>query len=78
LLGVIGAGTGTILALIISFLQIKFHLIKITGGTFLIDYFPVRLIFSDFIIVAFSSVAIAFIASWYPSKRAAEKQILLK
>jgi lipoprotein-releasing system permease protein len=78
LLGVIGAGTGILLALIISFVQIKFHLIKITGGTFLIDYFPVRLIFSDFIIVAFSSVAIAFIASWYPSKRAAEKQILLK
>ncbi len=78
LLGIIGASVGILLALVISFLQIKFHLIKIAGGTFLIDYFPVKLMLPDFIIVALSSIAIAFIASWYPAKQAASKEILLK
>ena len=78
LLGLIGTATGIALALIICFFQIKFHFIKITGDTFLIDYFPVTLILKDFILVALSAVAITFFASWYPAKKAAGKEILLK
>ena len=34
---------GMLLAFIIAILQIKFHLIPLQGGSFLIDYFPVKL-----------------------------------
>ena len=78
LLGVIGATTGIILALLICLLQIKFHIIKISGGSFLIDYFPVKLIGTDFLMVATTAVSIAFLASWFPAGKAAQQKIELK
>ena len=78
LLGVIGAATGIVLALLICLLQIKFHIIKISGGSFLIDYFPVKLIGTDFLMVATTAVSIAFLASWFPAGKAAQQKIELK
>jgi lipoprotein-releasing system permease protein len=78
LLAVVGAGTGIILALIIAFLQMKFHLIKLVGNSFLIDYFPVKLVFTDFILVAFTAMIIAFAASWFPAKKASQQMFNLK
>ncbi len=78
LLGIIGAACGISLALIICLLQIKFHIIKISGGSFLIDYFPVKLIGTDFLMVATTAVSIAFLASWFPAGKAAKQKIALK
>ncbi|MCY7290722.1 MAG: FtsX-like permease family protein [Ferruginibacter sp.] len=78
LLGVIGAATGIVLALLICVLQIKFHIIKISGGSFLIDYFPVKLIGTDFLMVAATAISIAFLASWFPAGKAAQEKIELK
>ncbi len=78
LLGFIGAGSGIVLAVIICLIQLKFKLIKLQGGSFLIDYFPVKLIATDFLLVAGTSVAIAFIASWFPAWKASQQEIALK
>jgi lipoprotein-releasing system permease protein len=78
LLGFIGAASGIFLATIICLLQIKFHLIKINGGSFLIDYFPVKMIGADFLMVAATALCIAFLAAWFPSRKAANKEIALK
>jgi lipoprotein-releasing system permease protein len=78
LLAVVGAATGIILALIIAFFQIKFHLIKLVGNSFLIDYFPVKLVITDFILVAFTAMVIAFAASWFPAKKASQQMFNLK
>ncbi len=78
LLAVVGAGTGIILALIIAFLQMKYHLIKLVGNSFLIDYFPVKLVVTDFILVAFTSLIIAFCASWFPARKASQQMFNLK
>lgn len=78
LLAVVGAATGIFLALIIAFLQIKFHLIKLVGNSFLIDYFPVKLVVTDFILVAFTALIIAFAASWFPAKKASQQMFNLK
>src|SRR6218665_221419 len=43
LLGAIGATIGIGLATIICLLQLKFKMIKLQGGSFLIDYFPIKL-----------------------------------
>jgi len=78
LLAVVGAGTGIILALIISFLQMKYHFVKLEGNSFLIDYFPVKLVFTDFVLVAFTSLIIAFCASWFPARKASQQMFNLK
>lgn len=70
LLGIIGAGTGTLLGLLIVWAQEKFHLVPIQGGTFLISYYPVKLVASDFLLVLSTVLAIALIASWLPARKA--------
>jgi lipoprotein-releasing system permease protein len=78
LLGIIGAIIGIGLALVICFLQIKFHFIKLEGGSFLIDYFPVKLIITDFLLIATTIIVISLLAAWFPAKKAASKIIALK
>ncbi len=78
LLGAIGAAAGIILSVIICILQIKFKLIKIEGGSFLIDYFPVKLIVTDFVLVAVTAITIAFIAAWFPAKKASRQVFELR
>ena len=78
LLAGIGAAIGIILATVICVLQVKFKLIKLQGGSFLIDYFPVKLIAVDFLLVAGTSMAIALVASWFPSSKAARQPLELR
>ena len=78
LLGTIGAVSGIILALIICWLQVKFKLVKIQGGSFLVDYFPVKLQVTDFILVASTVAIIAFMASWFPARKASGQAIELR
>lgn len=78
LLAGIGTVTGIVLALIICLLQVKFKLIKLQGGSFLIDYFPVKLQASDFLLVTLTAIIIAFFASWFPARKAARQLIELR
>ncbi|MEO6490007.1 MAG: FtsX-like permease family protein [Ferruginibacter sp.] len=78
LLAGIGAATGILLATLICLLQLKFKLIKLKGGSFLIDFFPVKLIYTDFLLVAGTAMAIALIASWYPAFKASREPVELR
>lgn len=78
LLAGLGAVIGISLAVIICLLQLKFKLIKLQGGSFLIDYFPVKLIATDFLLVAGTSMAIALFASWFPAYKAAKQPLELR
>ena len=78
LLAIIGAVVGMVLAIAIALLQLKFHLIPITGGSFLIDYFPVKLKWTDFVLVGATVFVIALIASWLPSKKAGSQEFSLR
>jgi lipoprotein-releasing system permease protein len=78
LLALIGTAAGMLLALLIAFLQIKFHLIALEGGSFLIDYFPVKLRMSDFLLVGATVFVIALLASWLPSRKAALQEFSLR
>lgn len=78
LLAVGGAVTGIFLAVIIAFLQMKFHIIKIEGNSFLIDYFPVKMKITDFLLVFFTSFIIAFVAAWFPANKASKQLFDLK
>lgn len=78
LLGIIGAATGIAVAIIICLIQIKYKLIKLQGGSFLIEYFPVKLIATDFLLVSSSALIIAFMASWFPAYKASRQPLALK
>ena len=78
LLGSIGATIGISLALLICFLQIKLELIKIQGGSFLIDYFPVKVLYTDVLLIIFTIIIISIVAAWFPSNKAAGRVVGLK
>lgn len=78
LLGGIGALCGIFLAMLICCAQVKYKLVAIQGGTFLIDYYPVKMVASDFLLVLVTVMTIAILASWFPSRRAAMQSIELK
>lgn len=78
LLASLGALGGTFLALVIGWAQVHYQLIAIQGGTFLIDYYPVNMVPSDFLLVGVTVIVVAAVASWFPSRKAAMQPIELK
>ncbi len=78
LLALLGGGIGMGLALLVAWLQIKYHIIPLTGGSFLINYFPVTLRWMDFLLVGATVFFIALIASWIPARKAAGQEFSLR
>ncbi|GAC1378930.1 MAG: FtsX-like permease family protein [Ginsengibacter sp.] len=78
ILATIGSGVGILLALLISLVQIKFKLIKLKGNSFLIDYFPISFVWTDFIFVIIAAFFIAIFASWFPARKAANQRFNLR
>jgi lipoprotein-releasing system permease protein len=77
-LAAVGGGSGIIIAIGICWLQIKYRLVKLTGGSFIIDYYPVKLIPTDFILVITTIITIAILAAWIPSRKASKQLFSLK
>jgi lipoprotein-releasing system permease protein len=78
LLATIGGGIGMILALALALIQINFKIIPLQGGSFLIDYFPVKLSITDFLLVGITVLTIALLAAWIPARKAALQQSVLR
>jgi lipoprotein-releasing system permease protein len=78
LLTIIGAGCGILLALLIAWLQVNFHLIPLSGESFLISYYPVTVKIGDLVLVAVTVIVIALLASWIPSRKAALNEFSLR
>jgi lipoprotein-releasing system permease protein len=78
LLGIIGGAGGMLIAYLLAFVQITYKIIPLEGNSFLIDYFPVKLFFTDFLLVGLTVMAIALLASWIPARKAALQQFALR
>lgn len=78
LLAIIGGVSGMLIALILLYIQVNFKIIPLQGGSFLIDYFPVRMAVTDFVLVGITVLTIALIASWVPARKAALQQFELR
>ncbi len=77
LISFFGAVIGSLLGIFISWLQIKFELVSLPGaGSFIITAYPVKIIFSDILIILGVVLGIGFIASWYPVKFISQRFIL--
>lgn len=74
LLASIGGIAGMSIALLLALVQINFHVVKLQGGSFLIDYFPISLRWTDFLLVGGTVFVIALLASWIPARKAALQQ----
>jgi lipoprotein-releasing system permease protein len=77
ILALVGCGSGMLLALLVAWLQITFHLIPLPGS-FLISYYPVKLRVADFVLVGSTVFLIALIASWLPARKAAAQEYALR
>lgn len=79
LITLLGTIVGLILGAIICWLQIKYGFVKLQTGTdagsFLIDAYPVKMQFIDFIIVFITVFSIGFLISWFPVKYLTKKYI---
>jgi lipoprotein-releasing system permease protein len=78
LLGVLGGAAGIGSALIICWLQVKFKLVPLQGDSFLIDYYPVKLVATDFLLVLSTILIVALLASWFPSRKASAQLVDLR
>ncbi len=78
LLALMGGIGGILLAVIICTIQIKYKLIPLQGGSFLIDYYPVKLVATDFLLVLSTIAIVAILASWLPARKAARQPIELR
>ncbi|MFN5477579.1 MAG: ABC transporter permease, partial [Sphingobacteriales bacterium] len=54
----IGAIGGVLLALLLYYLQVNYKLVPLQGDSFLIDYYPVKLVWRDFILVITTALGI--------------------
>jgi lipoprotein-releasing system permease protein len=77
LLGIGGGGVGFGLAILLCWLQVKFKLIPMQGN-FLVDYYPVKLIPGDFLLVGTTILGVVLLASWLPARKAALQPFELK
>jgi lipoprotein-releasing system permease protein len=77
-LACVGGVSGIALAVGICLLQLKFKILKLTGGTFIIDYYPVKMLPGDFVLVSATVFFVSMLAAWLPSRKAAAQEFSLK
>jgi lipoprotein-releasing system permease protein len=70
--GIIGMVSGTIISLVLAILQKEYGLYKINSAVFKMSTLPVELRFTDFISVTIAAMVLCFLASLYPSRKAAK------
>lgn len=78
LLASMGAGAGILLGGGICWIQEQFHLIKLGGSTFIIDYYPVKIMPLDFILVLLTVTAISFTAAWVTAQKTSAQPFELR
>lgn len=70
---ILGIGLGLFLGLGFAFLQQTFSFITMGDGSFVINTYPVSIIFMDVLLVTITVFVIGLLASWYPAKLLSRK-----
>lgn len=74
IVGIIGSALGLLLGYAICLLQIHYQLFALDPTVYIIPAIPIEMRMSDFIAVPLAALILCFIASYFPSKRAATLQ----
>lgn len=72
IIGIIGAILGCMLAYIVCWAQIHYHWFPLDETVYIIPALPVEMRISDFLIVSISTFLLCYLATLYPSTRAAK------
>jgi lipoprotein-releasing system permease protein len=70
--GFVGMIAGTSLGLILTLLQKYYGIYKLNSSIYKVDFLPVELRLADFVFIPLAALLLCFLASLYPSKRAAK------
>ncbi len=70
-IGVVGTGLGCLLGVLVCRIADTYHLIRLEGGVYYLNYLPFRIMPLDFTLVVVSSILICFLTTIYPAKQAA-------
>ncbi|HSR38336.1 MAG TPA: FtsX-like permease family protein [Phnomibacter sp.] len=70
ILAFFGSAIGFVIGLGICLAQQQFHLVKLGGQSFIIDYYPVAIRGTDLLLVGTIVLAITLLAGWLPALRA--------
>ncbi len=73
-----GALIGLLIGLLLCFIQQQFGLIQLgqTAGAFVIDAYPVRVLWTDILTIFLTVVLIGFLAAWYPVRYLGERWLI--
>ncbi|MFA7362152.1 MAG: FtsX-like permease family protein [Candidatus Kapaibacterium sp.] len=72
--GIVGVITGSLLGLGLALLQIYFKIYKLDTSVYKLEALPIELRFTDFIYIPLAALVLCFLASLYPSIRAAKQK----
>ncbi len=71
LIGIVGVVLGTIIGLIVCYLQIHYQLYALDPTAYIIPALPVEIRVSDLLIIGLATLVLCYISTIYPAKRAA-------
>jgi lipoprotein-releasing system permease protein len=71
IVGVAGSALGLLTGYLICLLQIHYQLFSLDSNVYIIPAIPIDMRISDFIVIPLATLALCYIASYFPSKRAA-------
>jgi lipoprotein-releasing system permease protein len=69
-IGVVGTAAGSLAGLGLMWIQNTYKIIRLAGDVYQIDYLPMKLSGSDFALIVTATLAIAFLATIFPARRA--------
>lgn len=78
LISIIGALLGTILGVLVCWIQIKFEIVTLPGSSFVISAYPVKIVLADILMVFSIVLLIGFFAAYYPVKFISQNHFLSK
>lgn len=73
LIALLGAFVGLFLGTTFCLLQINFGIIEMPGASFMIQYYPIKMQWEDFLLIAVIIVAISALMAWLPAHRAVKQ-----
>jgi len=68
--GVSGTIIGSILGVVLCWLQMTFKIISLPGDIYFLSFLPIEMRIFDFVVICGASIALTFLATIYPSYRA--------
>ena len=71
IIGIIGSMTGLLIALVLGFIQMKYHILSISEDIYFMDHLPISFSINSILLILITGITFSLIASYWPAKIAA-------